>query len=125
MILKFFMEKDNLYIQHILDAISTIESYIVSVGHDAFLENKLLQDGIVRELEIIGEASKQLSHETKEMTKEIPWKEITGMRDMLIHEYFGVDKEEVWKTATADIQLLKSVIADFQEKKEAQTKINF
>lgn len=80
------------------------------VEYEDFLGNKLKQDGIIRELEIIGEASKQLSLEFKEKYPDIPWKDIAGMRDKLIHEYFGVDLNAVWETVEDDLPILKSAL---------------
>ena len=80
------------------------------VEYEDFLGNKLKQDGIIRELEIIGEASKQLSLEFKEKYSDIPWKDIAGMRDKLIHEYFGVDLNAVWETVEDDLPILKSAL---------------
>lgn len=104
------MGKDKLYIRHILDAIFTIEEYMRDTEYEDFLGNKLVQDGVIRELEIIGEASKQLSLEFKEKYPDIPWKDIAGMRDKLIHEYFGVDLNAVWETAEDDLPILKIVL---------------
>jgi len=104
------MGKDKLYIRHILDAIFTIGQYMSGVEYEDFLGNKLKQDGIIRELEIIGEASKQLSLEFKEKYSDIPWKDIAGMRDKLIHEYFGVDLNAVWETVEDDLPILKSAL---------------
>ena len=104
------MGKDKLYIRHILDAIFTIGQYMSGVEYEDFLGNKLKQDGIIRELEIIGEASKQLSLEFKEKYSDIPWKDIAGMRDKLIHEYFGVDLNAVWETMEDDLPILKSAL---------------
>lgn len=104
------MGKNKLYIRHILDAILTIEEYMNGVEYEDFLGNKLKQDGVIRELEIIGEASKQLSQEFKEKYSDIPWKDIAGMRDKLIHEYFGVDLNAVWETIEDDLPILKSAL---------------
>ena len=110
------MEQDKLYIRHILDAISIIEEYIQNFDFKMFLKNKLVQDGIIRELEIIGEASKNLSSDIKDSIKEIPWKDITGMRDKLTHEYFGVDLEAVWQTVKEDLPPLKDSLIKTLEK---------
>lgn len=85
------MKKDNLvYLKHIMDSILHIEEYTKGVEHKNFLKNNLVQSGVIREIEIIGEASKRLTHEFKEKHQEIPWKQIAGMRDKLVHDYFGV-----------------------------------
>jgi len=86
--------EDFAYLKHIFDAIAKIEKYLSGVNEQDFYENSLIQDGVIRQLEIIGEAVKRLSTEiTKE--KNLPWQDIAGMRDKLIHHYFGVDLETV------------------------------
>src|SRR3989344_5167651 len=104
------MEKDELYIKHILDAIHVIEGYTHGMNSNSFMKNKLVQDGVIRQLEIIGEASKRLSPGLKKSFKDIPWRDIAGTRDKLIHEYFGVNLRLVWKTVKKDIPLLKKKI---------------
>ena len=105
------MRDDSVFLNHILDAINQIEEYITGMTYDDFLENRLVQDAVVRQLEIIGEATKNLSSTKTEEFPQIPWKEIAGMRDKLIHAYFGVDLEEVWNTAKKDIPYLKEILA--------------
>jgi len=77
---------DTVYLQHILDAILKVESYLLNVDEAAFLTNSLTQDGVIRQLEIIGEATKRLSNELRINHAHIPWDDIAGMRDKLIHE---------------------------------------
>lgn len=101
---------DSLYLQHISDAISKIEEYTKSINYDRFLHNTLIQDGVIRQIEIIGEATKNLSDTTREKYKNTPWKDIAGMRDKLIHAYFGVDVDAVWETVGKDIPTLKMEI---------------
>ncbi len=100
-------KNDQMFINHILDAISKIEDYLKDVLYDDFIEDDMRIDAVVRELEIIGEAVKNLSSEFKNKRKHIPWKEISGMRDKLTHEYFGVDLQIVWNTCKEDILILK------------------
>jgi len=108
------MKKDNkFYIQHILDAIGIIEGYLKNINYDDFLKDKLIQDGIIRELEIVGEAAKRLTENFKNDHSKIPWKYVCGMRDKLIHDYFGVDLDEVWKTTTEDLKELKQELKNF------------
>jgi uncharacterized protein with HEPN domain len=107
------MAKDELFVGHILEAITNVEAFLNGITREKFLTDKLIQSAVIRQIEVIGEATKSLSIELREQEKDIPWQDITGMRDMLIHEYFGVDLEEVWKTATEDIPELKRLILNY------------
>ncbi len=98
---------DIAYLRHILDAINRIEEYLQGVTEADFYNRYLIQDGVIRQIEIIGEATKQLSKETRENNSQSPWRDIAGMRDKLTHHYFGVDMEEVWLTAQEDLPTLK------------------
>ncbi len=102
------MKKDKAYLKDILDAISDIEVFIGNINESEFYKNKENKYAVVRALEIIGEAAKNLSKELKAKHKEIPWKEIVGMRDKLIHWYFGIKWELVWETVKNKIPELKN-----------------
>jgi len=91
------MSRDyTVYLLHILDAITIIESYTAELTEDSFRQNRLIQDGVIRNLEIIGEATKKLPKRLTNKYPDIEWKKMAGMRDVLIHDYFGVDLERVW-----------------------------
>ncbi|MCZ7399524.1 MAG: DUF86 domain-containing protein [Candidatus Methanoperedens sp.] len=105
------MKKDDIvYLRHILDAISRIEEYIKGLNYDDFMDNHLVQDGVVRQIEIVGEATKRVSTEMREKYPDIPWRKMSGMRDKLIHDYLGVDLDAVWDTVEKDIPVLKDEI---------------
>ncbi len=113
------MERDSAYIKHILEAIATVESYTKGFDREKFLDpaNKLTQDGVVREFEIIGEAVGRLSEDIKKQHSDLPWRDIVGMRNKLIHDYFRVNLGVVWKTVERDVLVLKEAMqklsADF------------
>lgn len=110
------MKRDyNAYLFHILDAIDTIESYAKSMTEEEFYKAKLIQDGVIRNLEIIGEAAKNIPESVKKEYPRIEWKKISGMRNVLIHEYFGVDIERVWK-------VIKNRLPDLRKKIQKITK---
>ena len=99
-----------LLLEHILESIKLIEDYIGSKTHDEFLSSTRLQDMVIRRLEIIGEAVKNIPPSIKEAHLEIPWKEIAGMRDILIHAYFGVDLDMVWEVVKNELPDLETKI---------------
>lgn len=96
------------YIHHILDEIDYILTQISDMDYDSFVRNPTLKRAFVRSLEIIGEASKKIPEDVREMQPHIEWRKVTGMRDRLIHDYFGVDYTIVWDVATNKLQDLHS-----------------
>ncbi len=107
------MARDELvYLRHILDAINTVEEYLQGVTESRFNNTRLLQDGVIRQIEIVGEAARHISKDIRRTYSEVPWQDVTGMRDKLIHDYFGVDIEKVWLTAQEDLPVLKQQVTD-------------
>ena len=104
------MKDDLVYIEHILQSIDRIESYLAGKDHQSFSNDFMLQDAVVRQLEIIGEATKRISNELRNINPQVPWSDMAGMRDILIHDYIDVDIDIVWKTASESIIKLRSLI---------------
>ena len=97
-----------------LDCNQKIEGYRAGVTADEFAANSLLQDAVVRRLEVIGEAAKHVPQEVRARYPDIPWRTIAGLRDVLIHEYFGVILERVWEVITIDLSAVKPHLAHVQ-----------
>ena len=108
------MKDDSIYIDHILNSINRILDYISGKDREAFKSDLVTQDAVVRQLEIIGEATKRVSNELRSKHPDIPWSDMAGMRDVLIHDYLDVDLGVVWKTASEDIPDLKALILQLQ-----------
>jgi uncharacterized protein with HEPN domain len=100
----------SFYLESILDSISRIEQYLAGITEKNFEENHLVQDAVIRQIEIIGEAVKHISNEIRSKYPQIPWQDIAGTRDKLIHDYFGVDISKVWLMVREDIPYLKNEV---------------
>ncbi|KKN12427.1 hypothetical protein LCGC14_1016510 [marine sediment metagenome] len=105
-------KRDLVYIKHIRDAIELIFEYTKDLDKESFNVKKMTQDATIREIEIIGEATKNVSKDFRDKYPDVHWKKITGMRDKLIHGYFNVDVEKVWNVIAKDIPILKKQIED-------------
>ncbi len=103
------MKSDKIYLIHVLECINKIEDY-TKAGKKAFMQTSLLQDAVIRNLEVIGEAVKKLSPGFRESHSKIPWRQIAGIRDVLIHDYMGVDIDMVWEVVVKDLPVLKDSI---------------
>lgn len=104
----------KLYFDDIIEAINKIEEYTREMTFENFKNDTKTIDAVVRNIEVIGEAAKHIPADIRVKHIEIPWKEIIGTRSKVIHEYFGVDVEILWKTITEDIPLLKKQISDLK-----------
>ncbi len=109
------MKKDKAYLQDILETISDIEKFVKGITQEEFYKNKEKQFAVFRALEIIGEATKNLSKELRAKHRGIPWRDIAGMRDKLIHEYFGVKLELVWETIKNRLPELREQVSKIMQ----------
>ncbi|MBN1555383.1 MAG: DUF86 domain-containing protein [Phycisphaerae bacterium] len=109
------MKSDRVYLRHILDAIEQIYVY-TREGKEAFLRDPKTQDAVIRKFEIIGEATKRLSKETKAGRSDISWRDVAGLRDVLIHNYMGVNLKRVWGVIEHDLSSLQEAVADLIRK---------
>ena len=109
--------KDDLvFIKHILDSIDAIKEFSKNIPKEELISNRLKQSAIVREIEIIGEAVKNISENLKNKNRKIEWEEITGTRDKMIHHYFGVDLNIIWEIIRKDLPILEKQILSIKKK---------
>jgi uncharacterized protein with HEPN domain len=109
------MKHDKVYLSNIIDSIDRILDYTADISQKEFNENNMIQDAVVRNFEIIGEATKNISSDLRSDNNHIPWKNMAGMRDKLIHNYMGVDLEAVWKTIEDILPSLRKDISELLE----------
>jgi uncharacterized protein with HEPN domain len=112
------MKKDYLLLNHIFDSILKIEEFTDSITKEDFIQDDKTNLALIRLLEIIGEAANHISQETLQQTTDIPWKDIIGFRNILIHEYFNIDLDIVWKTIQVNIPQIKNSIQIYLEKQK-------
>jgi uncharacterized protein with HEPN domain len=106
------VKDDRLYLHHMLERCRRITRFI-QPGRDAFMSSEELQDAVIRNVEVIGEAAKRVSPDARGRLASLDWKAICGMRDVLIHDYIGVDLDEVWNVASFPIPDLQAVLEQF------------
>lgn len=105
---------DSVRILHIFDAITEIESYIQGADKDSFVNNSMMFNATLHQLEIIGEAANGLSEEFIINHPDTPWARIIGLRNLIIHEYFGVDDQTIWSIVTINIPQLKQYLSEME-----------
>ena len=109
------------YLQDIIEASNAIMGYTKDLTEEDFIRNNLVHDAVLRELEILGEAVKHIPANIRNKYPNIPWKEIAGMRDILIHEYFGVILQNAWNVVKRDLPILKQQILELQKTLSKET----
>lgn len=106
----------RLYLNDILDSIKKIENYTGDLSYKDFIENDMIRDAVLRNLEVIGEAAKSIPDEVRDQYPDVPWRRIVGLRNIVIHEYFGVDFENIWKIIKDNIPEVKPYIEQISNK---------
>ncbi|MDY0263539.1 DUF86 domain-containing protein [Syntrophotalea acetylenica] len=102
------------YLDDILESISDIRTFIANMSYEEFIRDKKTINAVIRSLEVIGEAVKKIPQEVRQKHPDLPWKAIAGTRDKLIHEYFGIDLQILWKTIQSDLSPLEKAIMELR-----------
>ena len=110
------MRREQLFLDDILAAADAIAEFIPGQNAESFPENRLVRSAAVHQLTIIGEAVTRLPVELQERHPHVPWAGIKGFRNIIVHHYFGIDWEEVWRSATVRMPILRSRIVEIQHK---------
>lgn len=103
------MKDDRVYLLHIRDCLDRISRY-TSQGREAFLSDTLIQDGTIRNLQTLAESSQRLSSMMKQRHQEIDWRNISGFRNVVVHDYLGIDVEQIWDIVERDLPALKRAV---------------
>lgn len=100
------MTLDLLYLEHVLECIRRIDEYVAG-GRDSFFQSTLVEDAVIRNLQTLAESAKRISSESQRLGAGIPWKQIVGFRNLVVHEYLRIDLEFVWQIVSVDLPVLK------------------
>lgn len=111
------------YVDDILDSVNDVDNFVGEMEFKDFKEDKKTINATIRSIEVIGEASQKIPEHLKSKFSGIPWDKMAGMRNKLIHEYFGVDIEILWQTIKEDLQSLKPLIIEVKQHLEKENKI--
>jgi len=106
------MKDDKVLLEHILQAAEIIEGYVAGKTYADLVRTQILQDGLIRQFTVIGEAVSALSNELTEKHPDVPWRRIKNLRNVLVHEYFNVDLEVLWLAATGTLPRFKKRVSD-------------
>ena len=109
------MSDDHVFLLHVRDALREAREFVEGEDYESFLENRMLQNAVMRSFEVVGEAARRISPEFSQAHPEIPWRLMGDFRNKLIHDYFSLDIEVVWKTATEDAPVLLSQVEGLVE----------
>ncbi len=115
------MRNQNIYLHDIIEAMKKIEEFVEGLTFEEFQKDDKTSSAVIRKFEILGEATKNISDDVRKKFSEIPWKEMAGMRDKLIHSYFGIDYKLVWSTIKNSIPKVKTVLKKILEERKIET----
>jgi uncharacterized protein with HEPN domain len=106
------MKSDRLYTIHIQECIARIQSYVSGIDEEQFMASSLLQDAVIRNLQVLAESTQRLSDDFKIQHSEIEWHKISGLRNILVHDYLGIDSETVWHIISNELSSLQKALED-------------
>jgi len=106
------MKSDKLYTIHIRECIARIQSYVAGIDEEQFMASSLLQDAVIRNLQVLAESTQRLSDDFKIQHGEIEWHKISGLRNILVHDYLGIDSETVWHIISNELSILQKALED-------------
>lgn len=113
------MKDDRVYLRHILDCIRRIEENVAE-GRDCFLESHTLQDAVLRNLQTMAESTQRISDDLKATHPEVEWHRVAAFRNVLVHDYLGIDVEKIWEITQRDVAQLKQAVLTMLEERDRQ-----
>lgn len=108
------MTSDLLYLEHILECVRRIDEYVAG-GRDSFFRSTLVQDAVIRNLQTLAESSKRISSDSQRLASGVPWRQMVGFRNLVVHDYLRVDLEFVWQIVSMDLPALKEQVSRLRD----------